>query len=185
MSAIREKFFGLTLRERLIALVLVAAAGIFWLSLVIGGFKDLAERQKRATADLEFQETVLSRAGTVEAKIEKELSELDSQESLTASSFAEAVDGLSRDAGLAPDLDPVDTRNGELVSVHELDLSFDDVAIVPLIDFTRRMQERSLPVSIKEMILTVNPRTPERVDVKLRLSGFEFNSIPSSTLAAQ
>ena len=80
---------------------------------------------------------------------------------------------------------PVETRDGEMVSVHRLDLGFSDIAIVPLIDFTRRMENDSLPVSIEEMLLSVNERTPERLDVVLRLAGFEFRNAPSELASTQ
>jgi hypothetical protein len=169
----------------LIAVVLLAGAGLFWASHVLQGFRDFAERHERVKAELAYQETVLSRAETVEADIATRLAEVESEQSLTAASFVEAVDRISRGVGLAADMDPVETRDGEMVSVHRLDLGFSDIAIVPLIDFTRRMENDSLPVSIEEMLLSVNERTPERLDVVLRLAGFEFRNAPSELASTQ
>lgn len=182
MNRVRERFFQLTLRERIIAAVLLCSIGIFWAASVIGQLGKLSERFRSTASEFNFQEEILSRSDQVEASIANRLAELESQEALTAASFVEAVDGISRAVGLSPDLDPAETQSGDLVSVHELDVSFDDVAFVPLIDFIRRIQEQALPVSISEMQLSVNPRSPERVDVMMRLSGFEFDPVSATTL---
>jgi len=182
---IRDRFFRLSLRERLIGVVLVSAVGLFWLSSVVQGFRELWERNQRISGELEFQETVLSRESKVEQEIAERLEEMEADRSLSAASFVEAVDRISRIVGLRPDMDAVETKAGEMVSIHRLDMDFDDVAIVPLIDFVRRMEDDGFPVSIEEMMLSVNERSPERVDVVLRLAGFEFSSIPKALAVAQ
>ena len=141
VNALRERFFRLSLRERLIGVVLLAAVGLFWASSVLGGFRDAFDRSSRVAAELEFQETVLSRSESVEAEIAARLEQMEAGRSLTASSFVEAVDGLSRQVGLTPDMDPVESRRGDMVSIHRLDMGLDDVALVPLIDFVRRMEK--------------------------------------------
>lgn len=182
MSAARERFFRLSLRERLIGTALLAGGGLFWFSLVFGDLRDLFERWERVGAEIGFQETVLSRGERVEADIAARLAEVEAEQSLSAASFVEAVDRIARAVGIAPDMDPVETREGEMVSVHALDLGFDDVALVPLIDFVRRMEEDGLPVSIEEMLLSANQRTPERLDAVLRLTGFEFRQAAGGTV---
>lgn len=182
---IRERFFRLSLRERLIAVVLLAALGIFWASSVVSGFRETADQNQRVSAELEFQETILSREASVEEEISQRLEQVDAGRSLNASSFVEAVDQFSRGVGLRPDMDPVKTFRGEMVSVHRLELYFDDVAIVPVIDFIRRLENDGLPVSIDSMLLSANQRSPERLDVSLRLAGFEFESGPSGIATAQ
>ncbi len=183
MNFLRERFFRLSLRERLIAVVLLGAGALFWTSSVIGGFRDAVNRNARVAAELEFQETVLSRSESVEAEIAGRLEEMEARRSLTASSFVEEVDRISRNVGLTPDMDPVESRSGDMVSIHRLDMDLDDVALVPLIDFVRRMEDDGLPVSIEQMLLSVNQRMPEEVDAVLRLSGFEF-AAGSSRLAS-
>ncbi|MBC2603106.1 hypothetical protein [Puniceicoccus vermicola] len=181
---IRERFFRLSLRERLIAVVLLLGVGIFWASSMLSGYRALMERNQRASAELEFQKTVLSREDSVEEEIASRLERMEAQRTLTASSFVEAVDQFSRGVGLRPDMDPVETMSGEMVSVHRLELYFDNVAIVPLIDFIRRLENDGIPVSIDSMLLSVNERSPERLDVSLRLDGFEFNTGPTGLASA-
>jgi len=181
---VRERFFRLSLRERLIALALLVGLALFWFSAVIGGLREHVDQNERTSAELEFQQTILSREESVEEEIAARLKEMDAGRSLTASSFVESVDQFSRAVGLRPDIDPVETMGGEMVSVHRLELYFDDVAIVPLIDFIRRLENDGLPVSIDEMLLAVNERSPERLDVTLRLAGFEFEPGPSGIASA-
>ncbi len=176
---VREQFFRLSLRERLILVALLFALGIFWASGVLAGLRETVERNQRISGELEFQSAVLARKDVVEEDIAVRLAQMDSERSLTASSFVEAIDQFSRSVGLQPDIDPVETIQGEMVSVHRLELFLDDVAIVPLIDLIRRLERDGLPVSIDEMILSVNERSPELLDVSLRLAGFEFKSGPT------
>jgi len=180
----RERFFRLSLRERIIALALLAGVAIFWASAVLGSLRETFERSERTTAELEFQQTVLSREDSVEEEIARRLEQMEAGRSLTSSSFVESVDQFSRAVGLRPDIDPVETTDGEMVSVHRLELYFDDIAIVPLIDLIRRLENDGIPVSIDEMILSVNERSPERLDVTLRLAGFEFEPGPSGLASA-
>ncbi|MGE9291052.1 MAG: hypothetical protein ACQKBT_08685 [Puniceicoccales bacterium] len=181
---LRERFFRLSLRERLIAVVLLLAVGIFWGSSVLSGFREVLDQNQRISAELEFQDIILSRESSVEQEIALQLKRMDAQRSLTASSFVEAVDQFSRGVGLRPDMDPVETMEGEMVSVHHLELYFYNVAIIPLIDLIRRLENDGIPVSIDAMLLSVNERSPERLDVSLRLAGFEFNPGPSGLASA-
>lgn len=177
--SIRERFFRLSLRERLIAVVLLLGVGLFWGSSILTGYREKLEENRTLGGELEFQAAILSREQSVEETIATRLAEVEAEQTLTASSFVEAVDQFSRAVGLRPDMDPVETIQGEMVSVHRLEMEFDDVAIVPLIDLIRRLENEGIPVSIEEMLLSVNERSPERLDVSLRLAGFEFNSGPA------
>ncbi|MEM0966855.1 MAG: hypothetical protein AAGJ81_11955 [Verrucomicrobiota bacterium] len=176
MIQVRERFFRLSLRERTIAVALILGIGLFWGSSVLGGLRDAFERNGRVSAELEFQDTVLGRKSAIESEIAVRLEEMDAERSLSASTFVEIVDEIARGVGLSPDMDPVETLRGEMVSVHQLDLGFDDIQLVPLIDFIRRIENDGIPVSIEEMLLSVNERAPERLDIVLRLAGFEFDS---------
>ena len=177
--SVRERFFRLSLRERLIAVVLLLGLGIFWASSILSGYRETLEENRTLSGELEFQSVILSREESVEMSIASRLAEVEAEQSLTASSFVEAVDQFSRAVGLRPDMDPVETIKGDMVSVHRLEMEFDDVAIVPLIDLIRRLENEGIPVSIEEMMLSVNERSPERIDVSLRLAGFEFNPGPT------
>ena len=184
MSSLRERFFRLGRRERFLASVLLSALLVFYGSHLFRQLVTLREDLDRVRADLAYQEEVLERGPLIEARINRLLAAREARQSLTVAEFTEIVDRLSREAGLRPDMDPVETREGSLVSVHGLVLSFDDVALVPLIDFARSVRESGRPVSIEEMVLSVNERQPTRLDADLRLTGFEFHDSTGSLARA-
>jgi hypothetical protein len=182
VSSLRERFFRLGRRERLLAAVLLTALVVFSGSRLLQQLGAVREDLERVRADLTYQEEVLQRGPAIEARINRLLEAQDASQSLTVAEFTEIADRLSREAGLRPDMDPVETTEGSLVSVHGLVLSFDDVALVPLIDFARSLRESGRPVSVEEMVLSVNERRPTRLDADLRLTGFEFHD-PTGALA--
>lgn len=175
MRTLRERFFRLGRRERWLAAVLLTALALFYGSRLLQQFGTVRDELARVRADLAYQEEVLQRGSAIEARISRLLAAQDASQSLTVAEFTEIADRLSRRAGLPADMDPVETTEGSLVTVHALVMSFDDVALVPLIDFARSLRESGRPVSVEEMVVSVNERRPTRLDVDLRLTGFEFH----------
>lgn len=180
MSASQNKILSAykktTLREKLLTLVFIVVILVLWSDSLLGRYADWNGARKAATVDLMTQQQWLDRSGQYEAELQRALSRVDPTKTFEATQLSGRIDSLLRSSGLSTkaDIDPVNTREGEIFNDHNIRVRLNRISISQLIEFNQALKKDTPYINIESVRIRANKRNPEELDVRFEINSFDL-----------
>lgn len=172
---IRNLFFSLSVRERLLLTVFVWALIMVWLLGLLDSFGNTLRDFRYNGQALERFEETLEQSEMVELLLEEARAGLDSSRTYSASQLVGRLDSLAREADLGSfDLNIPSTQETDLFSFHNVRLNINNTRIEELIAFDQRIKEDAPYISLARFELVASRRDPRYLDAVFELTSFEL-----------
>ncbi|MFP4281355.1 MAG: hypothetical protein ACLFR7_00155 [Opitutales bacterium] len=171
---LRQLFFGLRNRERLLLFTLFAALLLLWATVLLRELRTgWTEYRDWRTIFAEQSETI-ERAPAVDAELAAALSTLDSGRTYSASQLVGKLDSVARDIGLSVDLDASVTEGAGIYTAHNVRLRINDGNLADIMRFNEAVQTEAPYIAITQFRLAANRRDPRLIDATFDIASFEL-----------
>lgn len=176
LSKVKRLFKRMTVREQLLALIFILVMVFVWVGSTLKRSKAWNADRQQTQSDLLVQQQWLERADDYEASYKKALQRLDPKKTFGSAQLSERIDTIVRQAGLSgsADIDPVQTREGEIFNDHTIRLRLKRISIAKLIQLNVLLRKETPYISIQSVRITKNKSKPEELDIRFRINSFDL-----------
>ncbi len=173
--SLRPAFMARTRREKILALLFLIAMVVIWFSSLSGRVETAMIRNHSLQANKKNQDKWLNERQTIDADYQSSLALLSEVNLPTRNEFAGQIDTMLRKYQFGFRVDPPQTKAGNTISEHTVNVSIEKAKLGPLMDFTTEIKERFPYVSLEQLTLIPDRRNPALINARLRLVAIEFN----------
>ena len=173
-----NRFFSrMTIREQLLALVFILVILFIWTGSIIKRGNAWNSDRKQAKSDLLVQQQWLDRADDYEVSYKKALKRVDPGKTFAGAQLSEKIDSILRQAGISSsaDIDPVQTRKGEIFNDHTIRIRLKRVSIAQLIQLNQLLRGETPYINTQSVRITKNRNKPEELDIRFKINSFDLN----------
>ncbi|MGK0240196.1 MAG: hypothetical protein ACI92G_003681 [Candidatus Pelagisphaera sp.] len=171
---VRLRFFRLSMREKSLSILFVAALLGVWFSFQIDRHGATLKDIRMANAQAEEQGQWFLEQPNIDARYEAMLQEIDLEELPSVEAVSASIDDLMRNYGFDYRMNQPNTASGVPLTFHVFSATIRKADYNKLIDFTSEIKS-SLPyVSLREIKITAEAKTGESLDVNLDLKSIEY-----------
>lgn len=172
---IRQFFFSLSLRERLLLTAFIWVLVLAWLLGLMDSYGETTREFRSNKQTINNFEQILEQSEIVELMLKEAREGLDSSRTFSGSQLVGHLDRLARDADLSSfDLNVPSTQETELFSFHTVRLNIKNTQIQDLIAFDRQIKEEAPYIALTRFELVANRRDPRYLDAIFELASFEL-----------
>lgn len=173
--SLRPAFMARSRREKILALLFLIAMAVIWFSGLSGRVSTtLTERRSVFTAKND-QDIWLKDRQTIDRDYQASLARLNEARLPTRNEFAGQIDTMLRKYQFGFRVDPPQTKAGNTISEHSVNVTIEKANLSPLIEFTSEIKEQFPYVGLEQLTLIPDRRNPALIDARLRLVAIEFN----------
>jgi hypothetical protein len=172
-----KRFFRrMTLREQLLALVFLLVLLFIWTGSVLKRVKTWNSDRQRARSDLVVQQQWLDRAAYYEESYQQALKRVDPEKTFEGAQLSERIDAILRQTGLSSsaDIDPVQTRGGEIFNDHTISVRLKHISIAKLIQLNELLRKETPYINIQSVRINKNKNKPEELDIRFKINSFDL-----------
>lgn len=164
---LREKFL---LQGFMIILLLIWLQGLFSKASLWN------DGRKTASIELQTQQQWLDRETQYSEALEKALEKVEPSKTYSAAQLSGKVDAIVRSIKLETktDIDPVQTRNGEIFNDHTMRLRLKNVSLNEFITLHQNLKEHTPYIAPKSIRITKNQRNPEEMNIRFEINSFDL-----------
>lgn len=172
---VRLRFFRLSMREKSLSILFIGALLAVWLTFQMDRH-GLARQEIRSANELaEQQGQWLREQPAIEARYETMLQNIDLKALPSAEDVNARIDDLIRKYGFSDfKMSPPRTTPGSPLTFHTFTIDISKADYNKLIDFTNEIKSSLSFVSLRQIKIRAQPRTPQFLDVKLELKSIEY-----------
>ena len=173
---IKRLFRRMTIREQLLTLTFILVMLSIWVGSVFKRGKAWNEAQLQAKSDLFVQNQWLERADDYENSYKEALKRVDPKKTFEGPKLSGKIDAILRQAGLSSsaDIDPVQTREGEIFNDHTIRVRLKRISIAKLIQLNELLSKESPYINLQSIRITKNKSKPEELDIRLKINSFDL-----------
>ncbi len=174
----RAWFMGRHVREKVLLLVFLGGAAIFWFSEVTNRLKSATTEAKLSSSQLANQQDWLNRQVEIEAAAAAAVADLDSDRTFNSVRLSAELSSLAAAAGIATNLssDAQPTQQTAQFAVHTVDVSLRRVPWTNLLNFYDALSQRAPYISIERFVLESVRSDPSQLNANLTVSSVEIAS---------
>lgn len=172
----KRLFRRMTVREQLLLLAFIVVVLFIWTGSVIKRGKAWNADRQQTQSDLDVQQQWLDRADEFEEKYQQARKRVDTKKTYDGAQLSGKVDNLLREAALSgsADIDPVQTREGEIFNDHTIRVRLKRISIAQLIELNQLLSKETPYINIQSIRISKNQRKPEELDIRLRINSFNL-----------
>ncbi|MGK0176310.1 MAG: hypothetical protein ACI91V_000169 [Lentimonas sp.] len=165
-----------TVREQLLALIFILVLLFIWTGSVLKEVKAWDSNRRQAQSDLVVQQQWLDRAEDYASRLEQALERVDPKKTFEGAQLSEKIDAILRQAGLSisADIDPVQTREGEIFNDHTIRVRLKRISIAKLIQLNELLRKETPYINIQSIRITKNKNKPEELDIRFKINSFDL-----------
>ena len=165
-----------TVREQLLALMFILVLLFIWTGSVLKQGKAWDSNRRQAQSDLVVQQQWLDRADDYASRLEKALERVDPKKTFKGAQLSEKIDAILRQADLSisADIDPVQTREGEIFNDHTIRVRLKRISIAKLIQLNELLRKETPYINIQSVRITKNKNNPEELDIRFKINSFDL-----------
>ncbi len=160
----KTRFLRRTRRERLLILVLLAAAGLVWLASASRRLGDRWREARSISTGLATQQLWLGRQAEIEARATRAAANLDPSRTLDAIHLVGEIAALAGRTGLTAGMEPPRTQRTGQFAYHTVQVNFRRAEIAALVQFYRELGQRAPYLALEECQLTGGRANPAELD---------------------
>ena len=173
---VKSLFRRMTIREQLLTLIFIIVMLFIWTSSILKRGKVWNADQQQAHSDLIVQQQWLERANDYENSYKEALRRVDPQKTFEGAQLSEKIDNILRQAGLSgsANIDPVQTRKGEIFNDHTIRVRLKRISIANLIQLSGLLRKESPYINIQSVQIKKNNNNPEELDISFKINSFDL-----------
>ncbi|MGK0309977.1 MAG: hypothetical protein ACJAYS_000808 [Lentimonas sp.] len=101
---------------------------------------------------------------------------VDPKKTFEGAQLSEKIDAILRQAGLSisADIDPVQTREGEIFNDHTIRVRLKRISIAKLIQLNELLRKETPYINIQSIRITKNKNKPEELDIRFKINSFDL-----------
>lgn len=178
LQKIRQLLQRMTLREKLLSLLFLLVMLIIWTSSVLNRTATWNTNRRQYQATLGIQQDWLEREDQFALNLAQALERVDPEKTYAATQLSGRIDSILRQVSLssAADIDPVQTRAGEIFNDHNIRMRLRRISIAQLIQLNTLLSQETPYLNLQSVRITKNRRKPEELDVRFELNSFDLKT---------
>ena len=172
----KRLFRRMTVREQLLILIFTLVMLFIWSGSVLKRSKTWDSDRQRAQSNLFVQQQWLERADDYENSYKLALQRVDPKKTFEGTQLSEKIDTILRKADLSgsADIDPVQTREGEIFNDHTIRVRLKRISISKLIQLNELLRKETPYINIQSVRITKNKNKPEELDIRFKINSFDL-----------
>ena len=172
----KRLFRRMTVREQLLTLIFILVMLFIWSGSALKRSKAWDSDRRQAQSDLFVQQQWLERADDYENSYKLALQRVDPQKTFEGTQLSEKIDTILRKADLSgsADIDPVQTREGEIFNDHTIRVRLKRISISKLIQLNELLRKETPYINIQSVRITKNKNKPEELDIRFKINSFDL-----------
>ena len=172
----KRLFRRMTVREQLLLLIFVLIILFLWTGNIYKRYKAWNSVWQQARSDLAVQQQWLERADDYENSYKEALKRVEPKKTFESRQLSGKIDSILRQTGLSSsaDIDPVQTRKGEIFNDHTINVRLKRISIVKLIELNRLLRNESPYINIQSVQIRKNKNNPEELDIRFKINSFDL-----------
>ena len=178
MNALKDKLCALykrmSLREKLLSLLFVLVILFLWSNNWLSRLSKLNTQRKLTEIELQTQQQWLDRSDLLTEQLSVALGRVDPSKTFAAAQLSGHIDNLIRSSGLSADIDPVNTREGEIFNDHNLRVRLGRISIAQLIQINSMLQKETPYINIQSIRIQKDRRKPSQLDIRYEINSFDL-----------
>lgn len=176
LQKVKYLFRRMTVREQLLSLVFILVMLFIWSGSVLKRSKAWDSDWRQAQSDLFVQEQWLDRADDYENSYKQALRRVDPKKTFEGAQLSEKIDTILRQTALSgsADIDPVQTRKGEIFNDHTIRVRLKRISIAKLIQLNELLRKETPYISIQSVRISKNKSKPEELDIRFVINSFDL-----------
>ncbi len=176
IQKVKRFFRRMTVREQLLALTFMLVILFLWTGSVLKRGRAWNSNRQQAKSELMVQQQWLDRADDFEASYQLALKRVDPQKTFESARLSGKIDELLRQSGLSgsADIDPVQTREGEIFNDHTIRVRLKRISIAKLIQLNQLLSKESPYINIQSVQIDKNKNKPEELDIRFKINSFDL-----------
>jgi hypothetical protein len=173
---ILNQYHQRSLREKFLLFGFVLIIFAIWTQSFMERSNQWNDQRQVANVELTTQQQWLDREEQYANQLTKALEKVEPSKTFTAAQLSGKVDELIRKINLESkaDLDPVQTKNGEIFNDHTMRLRVNDISISEFIQLNTVLKENTPYIEPKSIRISKNQRKPEEMDVRFEINSFDL-----------
>ena len=176
LTKAKHLFRRMTVREQLLSLVFILVMLFIWSGSVLKRSKAWNSGRQQAKSDLFVQQQWLERADDYENSYKQALRRVDPKKTFEGAQLSEKIDTILRQTALSgsADIDPVQTRKGEIFNDHTIRVRLKRISIAKLIQLNELLRKETPYISIQSVRISKNKSKPEELDIRFVINSFDL-----------
>jgi len=174
-SLARLAFHALSVRERVLLLLVLGSLLLIWMTLLLEDLGSSVRTLQNQARTIENSKEAIAREEMAEELLAEARSGLDSGRTLSAAQLVGQLDSLARETELVRfDISSPSTQDTEIFSFHTVRLNIKRAQLEELIAFDLRIKEFAPYISLSGIQLSANKQDPRFLEATLELVSFEL-----------
>jgi hypothetical protein len=177
LSKAKRLFLRMTLREQGLSLLFILVMLSIWCSSLIHRSSAWNQSRQLAQSTLHTQQQWLDRSEQFTIGLANALERVDPTKTYARAQLSGQVDRIVRQVGLSSkaDIDPVQTREGEIFNDHNVRIRLSRISIAQFIQINTLLSQETPYINLQSVRVTKNRRNPEELDVRFQINSFDLN----------
>ena len=174
----KRLFLRMTVREKTLTLSFILVILFIWTGNLLNRSSAWNDNRKQATTDLQNQQQWLDRSEQFTTGLANALERVDPKKTYAGSQLSGQLDDILRQVALSgsADIDPVQTREGEIFNDHNIRIRLNRISIAQLIKLNKLLSQETPYINIQSVSVTKNRRNPEELDVRFKINSFDLKN---------
>jgi len=174
----KRLFLRMTVREKSLTLAFILVMLFIWTGNLLKRSSAWNDNRKQATTDLQNQQQWLDRSEQFTTGLANALERVDPKKTYAGSQLSGRIDAILRQVALSgsADIDPVQTREGEIFNDHNIRIRLNRISIAQLIKLNKLLSQETPYINIQSVSVTKNRRNPEELDVRFKINSFDLKN---------
>ena len=172
----KRLFKRMTVREQVLALIFLLVLLFIWTGSVLKRGKTWNSNRHRTQSDLVVQQQWLDREVYYEESYQQALKRVDPKKTFESARLSEKIDAILRQTDLSSsaDIDPVQTREGEIFNDHTIRVRLKRISIAKLIQLNALLRKETPYINIQSVRISKNKNKPEELDIRFKINSFDL-----------
>jgi hypothetical protein len=174
----KRLFRRMTVREKLLTLLFIVVVLFIWTGNLLGRTSEWNSHRKQARADLVIQQQWLDRSEDYTIGLARALERVDPKKTYAGPRLSGRIDDILREVSLSAsaDIDPVQTREGEIFNDHNIRVRLSRISIARLIQLNSLLSQETPYINLLSVRITKNRRNPEELDARFQINSFDLKN---------
>ena len=176
LQRVKRLFLRMTVRDELLTLLFILVMLFIWTSNLLNRSTAWNHSRTQAQSDLSIQQHWLDRSDQFSDGLERALERVDPQKTYEGPQLSGRIDSILRQVSLSgsADIDPVQTREGEIFNDHNLRIRLSRISIAQLIQLNKLLSQETPYINLQSVRVTKNRRNPEELDARFKINSFDL-----------
>jgi hypothetical protein len=177
LNKAKRLFLRMSVREKLLTLLFILVMLFIWAGNLLSRSSEWNNHRSQAQTKLHIQQQWLDRSDEFTVGLANALERVDPKKTYARAQLSGRIDSIVRQVSLSAqaDIDPVQTREGEIFNDHNVRIRLSRISIAQLIQLNKLLSQETPYINLQSVRVTKNRRNPEELDVRFKINSFDLN----------